>query len=214
MTRSLAGMALVLVAVAVTAAACEGHSPGTRAEPSPSAIPAGPSGSGSTAPASGPTGSAGVPPVGACRPADLDPRPWYGGEGAMGSAFRTILVRNAGPVPCRLSTYPALWDSGRAAAVPADPKAATQPVVTLAPDRYAAFTIRTANGYAGLDPSSPQCAHPQDLRNLSVVVDGDLRYPLPGFTLSYQCGRPEVGPWTAYDRSPQTLPNASRAPAG
>jgi hypothetical protein len=149
-----------------------------------------------------------------CRPGDLDPRPFYGFEGAAGSHYSAVLVRNISATSCRLRTYPTLRytdPAGQVHSMPAtrDP---SQPAVTLAPGRYASFYVRVASGNP-FESGDPRCGQPQDYRGMSVVLADNRSYPLPELRISFQCGTPRVSPWGLFDRSPDTLANPTRAPA-
>jgi len=172
----------------------------------PQAAP--PSAAGSTAPptvpASGPAPTTAGPPTGAagadCGPEDLDPHPTYSDGAAMGSHGQEVVVRNTGRVPCRLAVYPVLLytdSSGAVRTMPAaDHAGQVQEPVTLAPGGSARFVVLTVNGLGGYQPDSPDCAHPQEYRDMYVVLAGDRRYRLPGFRVSFTCGQPRIQPWT------------------
>jgi hypothetical protein len=150
-----------------------------------------------------------TPAVTVCRPADLDPRPYYGtGGGGSGHVGWYIVVRNVSGTLCRLDSFPVLYDTGKPA-VQEQNDPGWNPIL-LPPGGYATFTVYMMNGYSGLDPSAPECQHPQYYQNLSVSLDGGARFALPGLKLGFQCGDIRVSGWAVanlYD-----VPNPSRAP--
>ncbi len=217
--RGIGCVALVAVAL-VGAAACGRPSavpppigarpsptvPGPAASPSPPDSPAASSGS------PGPSGSPGVPD---CRPADLDPRPVYDGQGAAGTGIGYVIVRNQGPGACRLATYPTLLatDAGTGALTPVPSRrtASTQNPVLLKPGRWAVFDLAYASG-----PVGPSCHPPVPYRGLWLVLADGRRYPLPGFEIDLICVDVRVGPWrlsTWPDRPEGANPRVAPAPS-
>lgn len=205
----------VLAALAVAMTACypqhvsAGSSDATSPEPVASTPPAGspsPAATPSSSPTPGPTRVA--DPVD-CQPKDLDPRPYYStGGGAMGSVGWYVTVQNSARAACRLAQPPVLYDSG--SRIRQDGAPTGQPPVVLAPGRYASFLVLTHIGETGYGSDDPACQHPAHYRNLSVALAGGKRFPLPGFTIGFQCEQAHVGPWGETDGAP--LPNPTRAP--
>jgi hypothetical protein len=118
-----------------------------------------------------------------CRAADLDPRPWYGGEGAAGSAYNEVIVQNRSTRPCRLPAIPTLMAvdaTGHLGPFPATPRAGSD--LTLAAGGYARFTIQTGN-----NPSPPSCPHPGAYSGFVVDFGDGSSYPLPDFGLALAC---------------------------
>lgn len=152
----------------------------------------------SPAPPSAPTNQATVRPAGAdCRPGDLDPRPYYGDEGAMGSHYTTIVVHNVSPTRCRLFGHPTVHfanpSTGASGTMPTTRDGTATPVM-LQPGQWAKVVFRTLNGNP-YPPGAPECQTPASYRGLSLVIGEDLPFPLPGLTLSWQCAGAHVSAW-------------------
>ncbi len=184
--------------------------------PTPSVVPT-PSPSGSPAPSPSESESTSAPPraPGAdCRPEDLDPRPWYGAEGAAGSAINWVAVQNVGGTACRLRSPVVIVDvSGTPTPMPTrsvDP-APSPASLLLPPGGYAAFAVRTTNGNP-FGAGDPRCAHPADYRHLALRLPGDRLLPLPGFGVSYQCGQPDTNGWRLITDVRTEIPFPRRAP--
>lgn len=142
-----------------------------------------------------------------CRMADLDPRPYYGHEGAAGSAITYVLVTNTSGKPCALGTYPMLDNSGK----PIRQEANTVvKAFVLAPGKNAQFETSNVNGYGPLSPTDPSCQQPQDYGNLSLDLDNGQHMPLPGLEVAFKCSDLKVGDWGAGDLS--KVPSPTRAP--
>jgi len=138
-----------------------------------------------------------------CRPADLDPRPYYDGEGAAGTSISYVIVQNRGATACRLGTYPTLryTDGGVVKPVPAQRIADRQAPVLLAPGRYAQLSV-----------ARPNCASTRAYQGLWVELTTGENFRLPAFRLPADCGLLQITPWTVSDFPGQVGVSPTRAP--
>jgi hypothetical protein len=117
---------------------------------------------------------------------------------AMGSAYRTYVLRNGGQVGCRLQHGPTLQyiaSGGASADIPAD-YTSDGASVLVRPGGAVAFNTQMANGYGGYPPDSPACAHPATYRRVSVVLsDGSAVALGPDEVIFIQCGGISVSAW-------------------
>jgi hypothetical protein len=147
-----------------------------------------------------------------CQPSDLDPRPWYTGEGGHSTTGYGVVVQNRSATACLMGGNPKLLvtdSTGHRTPFPYDsPCAANCSAVTVVPGGYAGFTIYTVDF-----PMAPTCPPPNRPFHGFVVqwVTGP-QYPLPGFTLSLDCGPTQLLPWALVTDPLTSAPNVSRAP--
>jgi hypothetical protein len=151
-----------------------------------------------------------------CRPNDLDARPYYGGEGAAGTAYLTVVVQNVSGTRCRLYGHPTVLftdpATGQTGTMPTRRESDASPVM-LQPGQWAQVTFATTNGNP-YGPGAPECSHPGSYKGLSLVIGDDLPYRLPGLTLSWECGDARIGPWSPAPNGPAASgATVRRAPA-
>ncbi len=148
-----------------------------------------------------------------CRPADLDPRPWYAVDAGAGQVFSVVMVQNRSAMPCQLRGNPTLLvtdAAGHLTPFPYNSPCPTCSGVTVAPGGYARFGIGTRNNP---DPSGPGCTGPNGLFQGFVVDFGNgSRYPLPDFGLRLNCGQATLYGWSDSDDPAVFDPNVRRAP--
>jgi hypothetical protein len=148
-----------------------------------------------------------------CQPADLDPRPWYTGEGAMGTRYLGVIVQNRSGTACRMGGNPRLLVSdatGHLAPFPYDSPCVTNcSVITVVPGGYAGFTMSTP-----IDPTNPGCTTGPlgPFHGFVVQWITGPRYPLPGFTLSLSCSAFTLTAWETISDPASSDPNVTRAP--
>ena len=186
------------------------------------------------APTGGPTGSAGVGTVGThtaapttapapadCTPADLDPRPYYGGGVAAGSSYTYVVVRNTSDHGCWLRGLPKLVGTdGHATAQTRIQVVASGDVADhlVAPGAYAQTGLHTANGnpYGPARPSAPT-------RWTTTTSRCSCRpdpFPLLDFRVSKECGPISETSWQVSTfpdpgwENTRRAPGALSAPAG
>lgn len=215
----IAGLSLVavLLTVVITGLSLR-HNTSTPVIPGTSDSPAPPPSSApapSTQPPSSPSSPPSAKSVGlhACRPSDFDARPYYGSEGAAGSAYYSITVRNVGDSPCTVTESPVLTGvnerTGRTERVPMTNDSSTT-LITIPPGQWGYFTIRTANGFGGYEPSSPACANPRSYRDMVLVLNGS-NFALRGYRLSWKCATADAIGWQTARERP-IYPTETRAP--
>jgi Domain of unknown function (DUF4232) len=182
-----------------TAGRAPSHPPTPDGTPSPSAPPGtSPGGHGDLGGRS-PDRSPTPRPAGApCQRGDLAVRPIQanGGGGSVGYA---VVAVNQSATRCRLTGSPTLvWirPDGRQVTLPTDPAGAAGPAVLVPPGRTGSFIITVHNGTWGYPPSAPACAHPVTYRNISAVLSGGDRLPLPGLVLDVRCDGVTVTDWS------------------
>jgi hypothetical protein len=195
-----------------------GPGPGPGVSSADASAPPGPTGGNPTSPPSPTPPSSSANPVrlpGAdCRPADLDPRPYYADGAAMGTAYMSIIVQNISATRCQLYGHPTVLftdpSTGRTATMPTQRDGGASPVM-LQPGQWATAAIERTNGNP-YGPGAPECAQPRSYRGLSLLVGNDLPYRLPGLTMAWECGDARIQPWTPADGPTTNGTPATRSP--
>jgi RNA polymerase sigma-70 factor (sigma-E family) len=158
-------------------------------------------------------------PIAFCRPADLDPRPYYAHDGAAGTAYHDVIVQNVSAAVCKLGGFPGFpridavdATTGGVVTLTLEPRGDGQTPVGVAPGEYAMFAISHANGNP-FSPGAPECATPRSYRDLQVIFADGSRYPLPGLVLQWECGPGGISGWSRLDIPlNQVAPEVTRAP--
>ncbi|HZM76945.1 MAG TPA: hypothetical protein VFC19_14515 [Candidatus Limnocylindrales bacterium] len=198
----VAACAFFVIAVAGTVAALGNSSvprppnPLDSSPPAPSSTPE---------PSSSPQPSV-LPVDNACAPQDFDPRPWYAAEGAMGTAFQTVILKvRADGRECVLDGPPVLEgrprSAGAIAPIPLRPSGI--PALRVSPGWYVSFTLSS--------PNNPEACRKQ-YTDVSLVL-GEKRYPLKAFEASVHCFDEIVGWGRAAEPNETNYPTVNRAPA-
>jgi hypothetical protein len=211
----LAATSGVLLAVAlagtVALAGCEATGPRVGRPVPDATTPTAPPFASPTDPSPGRGGTGGQPSVRVadadCRAVDLDPRPWYTGDGAAGSVYSGVVVQSRATKPCRLPGIPTVLVTDAAGATgpfPAATACCADSGVVLVPGGYAGFAIQ-----AGNNPDGPRCAS----GGFALAFDDGSRYPLAGFGVNGSCRSPAIHGWHPVSDPTSAGPQVTRAPA-